>query len=141
MEKPTDKVGYKHPPQHSQFKKGESGNPKGRPKGTKNLRTDLAEELTEKIIVTEGGQQLQVSKQRAMVKSMMAKAMKGDTSAAKALFNLVIGFEQVDSQERISLIMSDDDDEVMQAFKEKVRADILTESEADEDGEEDGVDQ
>ena len=37
-------VGYKKPPIHTRFKPGVSGNPKGRPKGTKNLATDLAEE-------------------------------------------------------------------------------------------------
>jgi hypothetical protein len=71
---------------------------------------------------------------------MMAKGMKGDTSAGKAIFNLALGFEQVTSQERISLVMSDDDDAVMQAFKEKVRRDILTEEEPDDVDEEEGED-
>jgi hypothetical protein len=47
-------VGYGKPPKHTQFKLGESGNPQGRSKGTKNLKTDLAEELCEKIVVHEG---------------------------------------------------------------------------------------
>jgi hypothetical protein len=44
-----DKVGYKRPPKTRQFQKGKSGNPKGRPKNTRNLKTDLAEELTSRI--------------------------------------------------------------------------------------------
>ena len=53
-------VGHGKPPKHTQFKPGESGNPKGRPKGTKNLATDLSEELAEMIVVNEGGRQLDV---------------------------------------------------------------------------------
>ena len=45
MTNDTNPVGYKQPPKHTQFKPGQSGNPKGRPKGTQNLATDLAEEL------------------------------------------------------------------------------------------------
>ena len=89
------------------------------------------EELAEKIVVTEGGQQRIISKQQALVKAMMAKGMKGDTSAGKAIFSLALGFEQVTSQERISLAMSDDDNAVMRAFKEKVRRNILTEEVCD----------
>jgi len=129
-------VGYKNPPQSTQFRPGQSGNPSGRPKGTRNLRTDLMEELAEKIVVTEGGQQKTISKQQALVKAMMAKAMKGDTSAGKEIFSLAMGFEQIASQERISVVMTDDDTEVMQAFREKVRKDILTEEEPDEDDDE-----
>ena len=71
-------VGYGKPPKKTRFKKGRSGNPKGRPKGTKNLKTDLAEELAERINLSEGGQKITISKQRAMLKSLMIKAVKGD---------------------------------------------------------------
>ena len=140
MTNSKDTVGYKNPPKDTQFKPGQSGNPSGRPKGSRNLRTDLMEELAEKIPVIERGQKRLISKQRVLVKAMMDKGMKGDTSAGKAIFNLALGFEQVTSQERISLAMSDDDDAVMQAFKEKVRRDILTEEEPDDVDEEEGED-
>ena len=48
-------VGYGKPPVHSQFQPGKSGNPKGRPTSTKNLKTDLAQELAERVQVTENG--------------------------------------------------------------------------------------
>ena len=80
-----DKVGYGRPPKKSRFQPGQSGNPKGRPKGTKDLKTDLAEELLEMIQVTEGGRKRAISKQRAMVKSLMARAVQGDVRAITAV--------------------------------------------------------
>ncbi len=82
-------VGYKKPPPRSRFRKGRSGNPKGRPKATKNLKTDLMEELRERILLREGTTQKRVSKQRALVKSLTAKAIKGDTRAASAILGMI----------------------------------------------------
>lgn len=81
-------VGYGKPPTHTRFEKGRSGNPRGRPKGARNLETDLAEELGERIRIREAGRERPVSKQRAMIKALVAKALKGDTRAAMALFAL-----------------------------------------------------
>jgi Family of unknown function (DUF5681) len=83
-----DKVGYGRPPKATQFKRGRSGNPKGRPKGSRTLATDLAAELGEPITVREEGRHRRVSKQRALIKSLMAKSLQGDVRAAAALLSL-----------------------------------------------------
>jgi len=84
----TYKVGYGKPPNARQFKRGKSGNPKGRPKGSLNLATDLTAELGEHITVREDGRPRKVSKQRALIKSLMAKALQGDVRAMGSLLAL-----------------------------------------------------
>jgi hypothetical protein len=83
------KVGKGRPPKGSQFKPGHSGNPKGRRKGARNLASDLAEELSERVQVREGGRQRALSKQRAFLKALFAKAMQGDARAASLLVGLM----------------------------------------------------
>ena len=51
----TRPVGYKNPPEHTRWKKGQSGNPTGRARGQRNLKTDLAAELSESDQISEGG--------------------------------------------------------------------------------------
>ena len=82
-------VGYRKPPKTSRWRKGQSGNKRGRPKGARDLRTDLIEELGEAIGVKEQGVSRRISKQRAVIKAMTAKAVQGDTRAGNALINLI----------------------------------------------------
>ena len=78
-------VGYGKPPKDSQFKKGQSGNPKGRPRGSRNFKTDLQEEMQLQIQVTESGRPEIISKQRAMIKRAMEKALHGDLRAIELI--------------------------------------------------------
>ncbi len=115
-----DDVGFGKPPKHTQFKPGQSGNPKGRPKGTKNLKTDLEEELRELITVREGGNQKIVSKQRAMLKSLTAKAVHGDSRAAAIVIDMMYRLLHEDDAEDTSRGPSPDDKAVLEAFEKRV---------------------
>ncbi len=82
--------GYCKPPMHTRFRPGQSGNPNGRPKGLKNFRTELAEELQEHVQITEGGRKRKVSKQRALIKSMIAKAAAGEVRVLMMLLDKLV---------------------------------------------------
>lgn len=81
-------VGYKKPPAHTQFQKGQSGNPSGRPKGSINLATALERELHQRITVKEGGRTRTITKLEAAVKQLINKAASGDPKALALLLNL-----------------------------------------------------
>jgi hypothetical protein len=81
---------YCKPPMHTRFRPGQSGNPNGRPKGRKNFRTELAEELQERVQITEGGRKREVSKQRALIKSMIAKAAAGEVRVLMMLLDKLV---------------------------------------------------
>ena len=74
-------TGYKQPPRHRQFVPGQSGNPNGRPKGAKNFKTDLREELSEIISFREADGEVAISKQRALIKRLVTSAINGDARA------------------------------------------------------------
>jgi hypothetical protein len=78
-------VGYGKPPRHTQFKPGQSGNSKGRPRRTRNFKTDLREELEAEVVVNEGGRTQTISRQKAMIKRTVEKALQGDLRATQML--------------------------------------------------------
>lgn len=93
-------VGYGRPPVATQFKPGQSGNPKGRPKGSKNMLTLLMEELDQKVTVTSDGRTQRMSKRRVAVRQQVDRAVKGDPKAFAALMKLEsqgFGGDEVDT--------------------------------------------
>jgi hypothetical protein len=85
------KQGYKHPPKSGQFKPGRSGNPRGRPKGTRNLKIDLDKLLRKRVRVRENGEIREISRQEAMLLSLFNKAVQGsDVRAANAIVAMVL---------------------------------------------------
>ena len=81
-------IGYGKPPLATRFKSGQSGNPKGRPKGSKNLKTVVQQEMSGPIVINEGGRQKRVSRREALIKMMLNKALKGDLKASREVILL-----------------------------------------------------
>ena len=82
-------VGYRRPPESGRFKKGKSGNPKGRPKGSTNFLTILEQELGQTVVVNENGQKRKITRMQAMVKRIVAGALQGDLKALMTLFEIL----------------------------------------------------
>ena len=115
-------VGYGKPPKNTQFKPGQSGNPRGRPKATKNLKTDLKEELREEILVREGEQARRVSKQRAVVKALVTRTLKGDARSAGHLLPLMMRLTDTgEGAPEFEEVLTDNELEILRAFEDRLR--------------------
>ncbi len=109
-------VGYKKPPKHSRFKKGLSGNPCGRPKGAKNLKTILEAELSETIVVREGDRQKKISKLEGVVKALLAKALKGDPRGMDLVLRLAAQHILADQDDGEDGALSETDQALLEQY-------------------------
>jgi hypothetical protein len=117
----ADAVGYKRPPREHQFRPGQSGNPSGRPKGVRNFKSELREELSEVVTVRDGDREIEVSKQRALIKSLVAAAIDGNQRAAASVLAMCV--RMLADAEEDEAIESVGDCEIVEAFtKRKKRA-------------------
>ena len=85
-------VNYRKPPTHTRFKKGQSGNPRGRP--AKNLPALLAAALDEKVTVTENGKRRQVTKREAVIAQLVNKSASAELCATKMLIDMLRDIEK-----------------------------------------------
>jgi hypothetical protein len=74
-------VGYGRPPVVSRFRDGVSGNRNGRPRGSKNFRTEFEQELAQSIVLNENGRRKRMPKRRAIAKQLINKALNNDPKA------------------------------------------------------------
>ena len=63
-------VGYRRPPKATQFAAGKSGNPKGRPKGSRSVGALLKDILQQKIAVTENGKTRRIPALEVMLRRL-----------------------------------------------------------------------
>lgn len=78
-------VGYGKPPKATRFQKGQSGNPKGRPKEARGFRASLQRELEAPVRIREGDREVRISKGEAVAKRVVEKSLKGDLGAARLI--------------------------------------------------------
>lgn len=83
-----DKVGYGRPPKHSQFKKGTSGNPSGRPRAVDTIPGIVEKIANQKIPVTIGNRMRHIPMIEAAVMKLSLEALKGNPRAVKLFLEL-----------------------------------------------------
>ena len=129
-------VGYGKPPKHARFTKGRSGNPKGRPRGARNFTGELVDELDRKVIVKEGGVTKSITKRRAIILSLLNKALQGDARAIATIATVLHEVEAATAAaegDRTAPLAADDD-----AILQRFTASILERHKAKESTDDDG---
>ena len=114
-------IGYKKPPKDSQFKPGQSGNRKGRPKDHRNTYNMLTEVLDQKISIKENGRDLRISKKLAMIMQLVNKAVKGDVKAINSLLpHMLMADVKEEDKNKILASISQDDREIITNYLKNV---------------------
>ena len=133
------KRGYKNPPKEHQFKKGKSGNPKGRPRKKKqpssdlslDIMTSLHRELAKTISVQENGQHRVITKLDAFSAQLVAQSVNGKPSQQKMLLSLLT-FHKHEETEQQTL-------EQLQSYDENLLNDLYDQlGSTDDDAPDDG---
>jgi len=111
-------VGYGRPPSATRFRKGQSGNPKGRPKGRKSVGKIFRDALHRIIEVREGDRVRAMPKIEAVIEVNLNKALKGDHRSFAKLMDVAdrLGIVELQPEERQIFISKDKID----AAREKV---------------------
>lgn len=88
MSEATQQVGYKQPPKSTQFRKGRSGNPRGRPK---NRRREIPYDIVlgQMVTIREDGKERRVTAAEAFLLQLAQKGLAGDSAAARASLDVI----------------------------------------------------
>ena len=116
----TYEVGYRRPPASGRFRPGTSGNPRGRPKGSRNFITLLEQELNKTISVTENGRKRKLTRLQAIVKRMVSSALAGDQRALLNLLEIMRRTGRFDAPAAEALL-PDNYEQLLEAFIEQRR--------------------
>lgn len=115
------KVGYRRPPKEHQFEPGQSGNPKGRPKGSKNEETILNNLLNRRIEIREAGRSRKISVLEAVLLKFAEEALRGNPRAATFLLDR---YRPTESNEISTEELRREDQEILDAFAARLEAQL-----------------
>jgi hypothetical protein len=101
--KPKQAVGYMRPPVHTRFKKGQSGNPRGRRREPVTVAAMAAEELLSTVFITENGERLKINKLRLLFKQAVNRAITGNFQS------LALAIKILDPLERLNNVSTKSD--------------------------------
>lgn len=117
----TYEVGYAKPPVKTQFKPGKSGNPKGRPKGSKNTYKLLDDLLAQKLSITQDGKKTKIDKRTMSLLQLVNKSVKGDFKSTQALLPMMIQIDENNEQkERMLEALHRDDKKILEEYKKRI---------------------
>jgi Family of unknown function (DUF5681) len=105
-------------PDASKFRKGQSGNPKGRPKGAKGLKTLVAQELKASITVQQNGKKTRIRHSEALVKRMVNDALQGRDRPRDTVLRYADAIDQ-DRQQREVQELSAEDQAILDRYFER----------------------
>lgn len=109
-------VGYGRPPQKGRFKKGRSGNPKGRPKGSKNFKSIVKDELGRPVEIKVNGQRRKVTQFEAVVMRAVGDAINGKPRQMGLIMDLPHRFGLIEDEERLVRALTPEDQRVLERY-------------------------
>jgi hypothetical protein len=115
------KVGYRKPPSHTRFVKGQSGNPRGRAPGAKNMKTLLTKALNELVVVTDNGGRRKVSKREAIITQLVNRSAKADFKAIQILLGMIRDIESDTDPHSSDPTFTEADQQIIQRLQARFR--------------------
>jgi hypothetical protein len=110
------RTGYGHPPKANQFPPGQSGNPRGRPKGSKSIAAIFQSVLNQKVSVTENGKTKKLPRAEVMVRQLANEAMRGDAHAIKLLMSLAARYGDTAAMASLVVETTQEDRAILKDF-------------------------
>src|SRR5436309_11754158 len=114
-------VGYGRPPLHTRFQKGKSGNPKGRPRGKKNMSTLLSTALNASIVVVANGRRKRITKREAIVTQLVNKSAAADLKATHIVLAMLREVESQDDGSADPAVFAEADHEIIRRIQARLR--------------------